>query len=91
MTGLRQVMQGECAMILPSSAIFHLEEKSLLKSMQIINPDMTRQALITTNSSITQSDASLWVIDMIKRVTAAEQKFKHWRGKLKGIQKALVI
>ncbi len=82
MTGLRQVMQGEGMMILPSSAIFHLEEKSLLKSLKIINPDMTRQALIATNNGIALSDKCLWVIDVIKRVTAVEQKLMHWRGQL---------
>jgi len=82
MTGFRQVMKEDCAMILPSAAIFHLEEMSLIKSLRIINPDMTRQAVIATNNTIALSDTKRWVIDVLKRVTASEQKLRHWRGDL---------
>lgn len=82
MTGLRQVMQGEGLMILPSSAMFHLEESGLLKSLKIENPQMHRQVLAATNSSDSLSDATIRMLSIIKKVVAQEQALNHWRGKL---------
>ncbi len=51
MTGLRQVMQGEGVMILPTSAIFHLKESGLVSSLKITQPEMQRTVLAATNKS----------------------------------------
>ena len=83
MTGLRQLLQGEGAMILPSSAIFHLEESGLVKALKIEQPEMRRQVLMATNRSGSLTDASIKMRDVIRRVTACEQELNHWRGDLK--------
>lgn len=82
MTGLRQVMQGEGLMILPSSAIFHLEETGLVRALKIISPEMTRTVLMATSRTASQTDAMLKLADIIKQVVAAEQQSGHWRGEL---------
>ncbi len=83
MTGLRQLLQGEGAMILPSSAIFHLEESGLVKALKIEEPVMRRQVLMASNRSVSMSDANLKMREVIRRVTALEQEIGHWRGELK--------
>lgn len=84
MTGLRQVIQGEGLMILPSSAMYHLEESKVVKSIKIVQPEMRRQVLAATNSNFAMSDAIVKMIAIIQEVTAAEQKAEHWRGKYVG-------
>ncbi|RDV28904.1 LysR family transcriptional regulator [Alteromonas aestuariivivens] len=82
MTGLRQVMQGEGLMILPSSATFHLEESQLLKAIKIVSPEMKRTVLLATNRNVPINDASLKMISVIKRVVAQVQQLDQWRGVL---------
>lgn len=82
MTGLRQVMQGEGLMILPSSAIFHLEETGLVRALKIISPEMTRTVLMATSRTASPTDAMLKLADIVKQVVAAEQQSGHWRGEL---------
>ncbi|QJR81639.1 LysR family transcriptional regulator [Alteromonas pelagimontana] len=82
MTGLRQVMQGEGLMILPSSAIFHLEESGLVNAIKIVAPEMKRHVLIATNNSDSLSDATIRMKRIIRKVTAQEQALDHWRGEM---------
>lgn len=82
MTGLRQVMQGEGLMILPSSAMFHLEDSGLIKSIKITAPTMTRSVLMATRRCRPLSNAMLKMMDVIKDVVAMEQRANHWRGEL---------
>jgi DNA-binding transcriptional LysR family regulator len=82
MTGLRQVIQGEGLMILPSSAIHHLEESGVIKALKIVQPQMKRRVIAATNSSLPMSDATIRVLDVIKRVTEQEKSLLHWRGEL---------
>ncbi|MDO6711546.1 LysR family transcriptional regulator [Aliiglaciecola sp. 2_MG-2023] len=82
MTGLRQVIQGEGLMILPSSAMYHLEESKVVKTLKIEQPEMTRLVLATTNKGMRISDASIQMLNVIKAVTASEQSLAHWRGRL---------
>ncbi|GAB2697131.1 LysR family transcriptional regulator [Aliiglaciecola sp. 3_MG-2023] len=82
MTGLRQVIQGEGLMILPSSAMYHLEESKVIKTLKIEQPEMTRMVLATTNKGKRISDASIQMLNVIKAVTASEQALSHWRGRL---------
>lgn len=85
MTGLRQVIQGEGLMILPSSAMFHLEQRNVVKTLKIVEPDMKRLVLLATNNSVPQTDACIRMLDVIKRVTLQEQRLKNWRGDLSTI------
>lgn len=87
MTGLRQVMQGEGLMILPSSAMFHLEESKVVKSLKIVQPEMKRQVLAATNSNFTLTDAIVKMISIIQEVTEVEQRAQRWRGKFVGRQR----
>lgn len=82
MTGLRQVIQGEGLMILPSSAMFHLEQSNVVKTLRIVEPDMKRLVLLATSNSVPQTDVCLRMLDVLKRVTLQEQRLKHWRGDL---------
>ncbi|WP_158769575.1 LysR family transcriptional regulator [Paraglaciecola sp. L1A13] len=82
MTGLRQVIQGEGLMILPSSAMYHLEESNVIKTIKIVQPEMKRLVIAATNNSLAMSDATMRMLDIIKRVTTLEQSLQHWRGEL---------
>ena len=86
MTGLRQLLQSEAAMILPSSAIFHLEETGMVKALKIEKPEMRRQVLMATNRSGRLTDACIKMQDVIRRVTAQEQALDHWRGQIQKTQ-----
>ena len=84
MTGLRQVIQGEGLMILPSSAMYHLEDSKVVKSLKITQPEMKRQVIAATNSNFALTDAIVKMIAIIQEVTATEQQAGHWRGKFVG-------
>ena len=73
-------------MILPSSAIFHLEEGGLVKALKIEEPEMRRKVLMATNRSASLSDANLKMREVIRRITAVEQELGHWRGVMKSRQ-----
>ena len=87
MTGLRQVIQGEGLMILPSSAMYHLEESKVIKSLKITQPDMKRQVLAATNSNFAMTDAIVKMLSIIQEASSTEQSCGHWRGNL--LNKAL--
>jgi LysR family nitrogen assimilation transcriptional regulator len=82
MTGLRQVIQGQGLMILPSSATFHLESSNVLKSLKIIEPEMKRLVLLATNNTKPLLPATMQLIEVIKQVTATQQQLYNWRGEL---------
>ncbi|NDV92374.1 LysR family transcriptional regulator [Alteromonas sp. 345S023] len=82
MTGLRQVMQGEGVMILPTSAVFHLQESNLVKLLKIVDPEMPRMVLAATNKTAALNDASAKILSVIKQVVAKEQALNHWCGTL---------
>jgi len=82
MTGLRQVMQGEGVMILPTSAIFHLEESGLVSTFKIVEPEMQRLVLAATNKTSPLNDAVIKMLRVINKVVACEQALDHWRGTL---------
>ena len=88
MTGLRQVMQGEGVMILPSSAVFHLEEAGLLKSIKIIEPQMQRLVIAATNKTSPLGDSVLRMLRIIQTTVKKEQALSHWRGSLSAINTA---
>lgn len=82
MTGLRQVMQGEGVMILPTSAIFHLKESGLVSTLKITQPEMHRTVLAATNKQRKSTHEYGQIIDVIRKVVAQENALNHWCGTL---------
>ena len=82
MTGLRQVMQGEGVMILPTSAIFHLRESGLVSTLKITQPEMHRTVLAATNKQVKLTQDVGHIIDVIRQVVAQENTLNHWCGTL---------
>lgn len=82
MTGLRQVMQGEGVMILPTSAIFHLRESGLVSTLKITQPEMHRTVLAATNKQVKLTQDIGHIIDVIRQVVAQENTLNHWCGTL---------
>jgi len=82
MTGLRQVMQGEGVMILPTSAIFHLKELGLVSTLKITQPEMHRTVFAATNKRVRCTPLVNHVIDIIRKVVAQENALQHWCGTL---------
>jgi LysR family nitrogen assimilation transcriptional regulator len=82
MTGLRQVINGEGVMILPTSAIFHLKESGLVASVKIIEPDMHRTVFAFTDKSTVNQRHVQTALGTIKKVVSAEHERQHWCGKL---------
>ncbi len=82
MTGLRQVIQGEGVMILPTSAIFHLKASGLVSTLKITQPEMTRSVYAVTNKRIAQDPSITQVLSIIRKVVAQENALQHWCGTL---------
>ena len=82
MTGLRQVMQGEGVMILPTSAIFHLVEAGLVSTLKITEPEMHRRVLAATNKNVKTDKYAANVVNIIRKVVAQENASHHWCGSL---------
>lgn len=82
MTGLRQVMQGEGVMILPTSAVFHLKESGLVETLKITHPEMQRTVFAATNRRIRKNAEITKIIDIIRKVVAQENALQHWCGTL---------
>ncbi|MCB4438356.1 LysR family transcriptional regulator [Alteromonas sp. McT4-15] len=82
MTGLRQVMQGEGVMILPTSAIFHLKESGLVSTLKITQPEMHRSVFAAVNKRIKTDSHLDYVINIIRKVVAQENALQHWCGTL---------
>lgn len=82
MTGLRQVINGEGVMILPTSAIFHLKESGLVESVKIVEPDMHRTVFAFTDKNAVKQRHIQQALGTIKKVVSAEYDLQHWCGKL---------
>lgn len=82
MTSLRFASEGQCHLILPSSAFYHLENTGLLKSQKIIEPEIYRNVYIATDMNRPMRTISLRVIEFIKSCTYAEYKAGLWQGLL---------
>jgi LysR family nitrogen assimilation transcriptional regulator len=82
MTNLRYVTDGLGLMILPSSATFHLEKAKLLKSIPIVNPEITRDVVMLNNSKQTSSVAMQVVRKTVLSLTQNAHTLGDWRGKL---------
>lgn len=82
MTGLRQVMKGEGVMLLPTSAVFHLEQQHLVSCYKVVEPEMTRTVYAACTNARALNAAELAVMRMIRHVVAQEMQSGHWRGQL---------
>lgn len=82
MTGLRQVINGEGVMILPTSAIFHLKEPGLVGSVKIVEPDMYRTVYAFTHKNNSQQKDIVNTLSSIKRVVYEQHALRHWCGNL---------
>lgn len=82
MTGLRQVMQGEGVMILPTSAIFHLVESGLVSTLKITQPEMHRSVFAAINKQLKNDELKKQVIHIVRKVVAQENASQHWCGTL---------
>lgn len=91
MTGLRQVMQGEGVMILPTSAIFHLRESGLVSTLKITQPEMHRTVLAATNKQRKSALNYGSIIDIIRKVVAKENALNHWCGTLEFAASAFAV
>ena len=91
MTGLRQVMQGEGVMILPTSAIFHLRESGLVSTLKITQPEMHRTVLAATKKQRKSALDYGNIIDIIRKVVAKENALNHWCGTLEFAASAFAV
>ncbi len=82
LTGLRFICEGHCNMILPSSALYHLEATEQIKSLKIIEPEIFRNVYIATDMSRPVRNITLKIIELIKQCTLQEYQNSNWRGKL---------
>jgi LysR family nitrogen assimilation transcriptional regulator len=82
MTNLRYVADGLGLMVLPSSAIFHLEKTKQLKAISITNPALTRDVLLLNNAKKTSSVAMQVVSNNVIALTKDAHSLGHWRGEL---------
>jgi LysR family nitrogen assimilation transcriptional regulator len=82
MTNLRYVADGLGLMILPSSAIFHLEKTKQLKAISISNPALTRDVLLLNNAKKISSLAMQVVSNNVIALTKDAHSLGHWRGEL---------
>jgi LysR family nitrogen assimilation transcriptional regulator len=82
MTNLRYVADGLGLMVLPSSAIFHLEKTKQLKAISISNPALTRDVLLLNNAKKISSLAMQVVSNNVIALTKDAHSLGHWRGEL---------
>lgn len=82
MTNLRYVTDGLGLMILPSSAVFHLEKSKQVKTITITHPEMSRDVLLVNNSKRPSCIAMQVVIKTILTLTEDAHSLGNWRGEL---------
>lgn len=82
LTGLRFVCEGHCNMILPSSALYHLEETKQIKSLKIVEPEIFRNVYIATDMSRPIRNITLKIAELVRLCTQQEHEKNNWRGKL---------
>jgi LysR family nitrogen assimilation transcriptional regulator len=82
MTNLRYVTDGLGLMILPSSAIFHLEKTKQLNAIPIIQPELTRDVLLMNNAKRTSTIAMQVVGKTLMNIVKNAHSLGDWRGEL---------
>jgi LysR family nitrogen assimilation transcriptional regulator len=82
MTNLRYVTDGFGLMLLPSSAVFHLEKAKQLKAISVINPELTRTVLLQNNTKKTSSLAMQVVSKTVLNLVKKAHSLGDWRGQL---------
>jgi LysR family nitrogen assimilation transcriptional regulator len=82
MTNLRYVTEGLGLMILPSSAVFHLEKSKQVKTIGITQPELSRDVLLVHNSKRPTSIAMQVLSKTIFTLTKNAHSLGNWRGEL---------
>lgn len=82
MTSLRFITAGNGIIILPSSAIFHLEKTQHVVAIKIVSPVMTREVSIVNTSARTSTRAMQAVSQAVKEITLSTHASNQWRGEL---------
>jgi LysR family nitrogen assimilation transcriptional regulator len=82
MTNLRYVTDGLGLMILPSSAVFHLEKSKQVKTIAITQPEISRDVLLVNNSKRASSIAMQVLSKTIFTLTEDAHSLGNWRGEL---------
>ncbi|MBU3001791.1 LysR family transcriptional regulator [Paraglaciecola arctica] len=82
MTNLRYVTDGLGLMILPSSAVFHLEKANQVKTISITKPSLKRDVILVSNSKHPTSSAKQVVNNIIFELTKDAHSLGNWRGEI---------
>lgn len=82
MTTLRYITERNELFILPSSAVFHLEESGQVKSLLITDPQVTRDVVVMTSKERPVTKAMQVVQSVIADVTKKANIKNQWRGDL---------
>jgi LysR family nitrogen assimilation transcriptional regulator len=82
MTNLRYVTDGLGLMILPSSAVFHLEKSKQVKTIAITQPELSRDVLLESNAKRPSSIAMQVASKTILKLTEEAHSLGNWRGEL---------
>jgi DNA-binding transcriptional LysR family regulator len=80
MTALRQVIEGYAMMILPSSAVFHLERQGVVRSAKIVEPEIRRNACAIVDSTHSLDANVLSTFKVVKSAVNKVQSDQQWRG-----------
>ncbi|WP_339725030.1 LysR family transcriptional regulator [uncultured Paraglaciecola sp.] len=82
MTNLRYVTDGLGLMILPSSAVFHLEKTKQINSLCITQPKLSREVLLVNNAKHPTSNVKQIVSKILFELTKDAHSLGNWRGEL---------
>lgn len=86
MTTLHYVSQGFGLVVLPSSAVFHLENSNQVRCLPIIRPELQRDVYIQVVDSKNKMDPATSgvasVVELIREVSANMHANNSWRGTL---------
>ncbi len=80
LTSLRFACEGQCHLLLPSSAFFHLEQKQMIKGIKVVEPEIFRNVYIATDANRPMRNISLKVIELIKQLTQEAHQQGIWQG-----------
>jgi DNA-binding transcriptional LysR family regulator len=81
-TNMRYVAQGRGLIVLPSSAFYHLEQRGIVHSLEITEPDIKRDVLAMSASSSSKKSHIEKVITLIKTQVGEAHSNGMWRGTL---------
>ena len=89
MTTLHYVSQGFGLAVLPSSAIFHLENTNQIRAVPIIQPKLERDVFIQMALGKNEDSAVGVVMELIRQTSANVHANRSWRGRFLDTKYAL--